>query len=130
VLYVFKKFPIGLSCARLAKIFAVPEVEIWLCLYWVGMVVPGDQCFCIEIVDFTQCVVARKKIILHWLNSVHVWRRFRIFVVPEVERWHRVLSKDLVLPGDSRMYRKIKILKGRFRAVGLQKFPLVQAVHV
>ena len=32
------------------------------------MVMPGDQCFCVEIFDFTQCVVARKKIILHWLK--------------------------------------------------------------
>jgi len=63
-----QKFPIGSSCARLATFFAVPEVEIWRPLYRVGMGLPGDQCFCIEIFDFTQCVVARKEIVLHWLK--------------------------------------------------------------
>ena len=42
----------------------------------VGMALSGDQCFYIEIVNFTQCVhcvVVRKK---QFSSSVHVWRRF------------------------------------------------------
>ena len=34
----------------------------------VNIKMPGDQCFCIEILDFTLSIVARKKIILHWIK--------------------------------------------------------------
>jgi len=47
-----------------------------------------------------------------------------ILAEPEVERCRQILSNDMVVPGDTRIYRKIGGLKGRFRAIGLQKFPI------
>jgi len=41
------------------------------------MGLPGDQCFYIEIFDFTQCVVDRKKIVLHWLRLCAFGDEFR-----------------------------------------------------
>ena len=41
-----------------------------------------------------------------------------------------VQSSDMVVPGDTRIYRKIEDLKGRIRAIGLQNSQLVQAAHV
>ena len=58
--------------------------------------------------------------------SVSVSQRMDYFFLaePEVESWRRILSNDIVVPADSRIYRKIEGLKGRFRAIGLQIFPI------